>query len=312
MRWPEPRWIRVTTARAREEMKVVLNTAPTERACLMMADIEEGQHGDTGRVREWLSRAVNAPRDPVWTDGTYVSKTWAPISPATGEIDAFEWRVPMENIGGTPQAIDYASLADAPAKAAETNRCRPQMRTSGAEGHRLDCQACHRDADIKPMRAPVEKPVPRAVGARCIGHRQRQLLPTRLSLHPLQRIPGRIQWKRCRERSGHQRHSAAISNTAGFTAPGMSYDSAIGCGGTLLFSRSEQAKAVGNATRARPIMSIPSVHRKSLHRRKPHCHRSSTARRLPRLKAKQATPIKPPVKPEAAQYVSNRLQRHKT
>ena len=37
-----------------------------------MSEVEEAEHGDRGRVREWLARAVHAPRDPAWTaDGDH-------------------------------------------------------------------------------------------------------------------------------------------------------------------------------------------------------------------------------------------------
>ena len=75
--------------RARDAMKAVLHSSPTERASLLMADIEEAEHGDRGRVREWLARAVTAPRDHAWTAGGVTSEKWAPISPVTGELDAF-------------------------------------------------------------------------------------------------------------------------------------------------------------------------------------------------------------------------------
>ena len=70
----------------------------TNRACLLMARIEGEQHGDKGRVREWLARAVNAARDPVWTADGVVSEHWAPISPVTGQLDAFQWRVAVETM----------------------------------------------------------------------------------------------------------------------------------------------------------------------------------------------------------------------
>ena len=63
-----------------------------------MARIDGEQHGDRGRVREWLARAVTAPRDPAWTADGIVSDKWAPTSPVTGALDAFQWRVPVERI----------------------------------------------------------------------------------------------------------------------------------------------------------------------------------------------------------------------
>lgn len=84
---------------ARSALEPILTTKPTERACLLMADIEEGEHGDKGRMRDWLSRAVRAERDPTWVAGTHISDTWLPISPVTGDLDAFEWKVPVQQLG---------------------------------------------------------------------------------------------------------------------------------------------------------------------------------------------------------------------
>tara|TARA_R110002124_G_scaffold109676_5_gene262802 strand:- start:19952 stop:21316 length:1365 start_codon:yes stop_codon:yes gene_type:complete len=67
----------------------------TQGVASLMAEIEEGQNGDQGKAREWLARAVRAPRDPAWTADGMVSDEWEPISPVTGRLDAFEWKVPM-------------------------------------------------------------------------------------------------------------------------------------------------------------------------------------------------------------------------
>lgn len=75
---------------------------PTVRMCLLMADIEETQHGETGAVREWLSRATRAPRDPMWIADGIVTDTWAPASPVTGKLDAFQWEVPVERLTPPP------------------------------------------------------------------------------------------------------------------------------------------------------------------------------------------------------------------
>lgn len=97
---------------ARSELRAVFAERPSQRACLLMADLEEAEHGDRGRVREWLSRAVRAPRDPVWTADGVASEHWAPVSPASGRLDAFEWKVPIEAIGSTAgPLIDEALFA---------------------------------------------------------------------------------------------------------------------------------------------------------------------------------------------------------
>lgn len=96
-------------AAARAALQPFVEIAPTRAMCLLMAEIEEGQHGDQGKARAWLARAVGAPADPAWTADGVVSESWAPASPVTGRLDAFEWKVPVEartpvvQIGSDPE-----------------------------------------------------------------------------------------------------------------------------------------------------------------------------------------------------------------
>jgi HemY protein len=71
---------------------------PSQAVCLLMAEIEEGQSGDQGKAREWVNRAVRAPRDPVWTADGITAEDWEPVSPVSGKLDAFEWRVPTSAV----------------------------------------------------------------------------------------------------------------------------------------------------------------------------------------------------------------------
>lgn len=88
---------------ARAEAEAAIRIDRREGAYLLLADIEEAETGDEGKVRQWLAKAVRAPRDPVWVADGVVSERWAPLSPVTGKLDAFEWRAPTERIG---QLID--------------------------------------------------------------------------------------------------------------------------------------------------------------------------------------------------------------
>jgi HemY protein len=72
-----------------------LVVGPTRRVAALMAELEERQHGDTGRAREWMTRAMHARRDPAWTADGFVSDHWMPVSPLTGRLDAFEWKDPL-------------------------------------------------------------------------------------------------------------------------------------------------------------------------------------------------------------------------
>jgi len=81
--------------RAREVLTPVLTTRPTQRALVIMAELAEAETGDGARAREWMARALRAPRDPVWTADGMILEAWAPASPVTGRIDAVEWKVPV-------------------------------------------------------------------------------------------------------------------------------------------------------------------------------------------------------------------------
>ncbi len=96
---------------AREELAKALRQRPTQRVCMMMAELEEKDTGDAGRVREWLGRAVRAQRDEAWTADGVVAETWAPVSPVTGRLDAFEWRVPVASDSGVTE-LDGSDLAE--------------------------------------------------------------------------------------------------------------------------------------------------------------------------------------------------------
>lgn len=73
---------------------------PTQRACLLMAELEAAEHGDHGKAREWTIRALRAKRDPAWIADGYVSQEWLPVAPRSGRLDAFVWGLPEEMPAG--------------------------------------------------------------------------------------------------------------------------------------------------------------------------------------------------------------------
>jgi HemY protein len=97
---------------ARRSAMAAVEAEPRESVYLLLADIEEEATGEVGRVREWLARAIRAPRDPLWTADGFVSEHWAPISPVTGRLDAFQWKVPVERIGGEDSPLIEARAED--------------------------------------------------------------------------------------------------------------------------------------------------------------------------------------------------------
>lgn len=99
-------------AHARTTLKPLLAGGASVRACLLMAELEEAEHGATGRVREWLARATRAPRDAAWVADGLVSDQWLPISPISGRLDAFVWTVPPATLGSQGSHLDDDVLAD--------------------------------------------------------------------------------------------------------------------------------------------------------------------------------------------------------
>lgn len=99
--------------RAREALAPFV-AAPTQRMAMLMAEIERTEHGDSGRARSWMMRAVRAAHDPVWTADGYVSDRWRPVSPVSGRLDAFQWQTPLAALPSDKpvEAESESALAD--------------------------------------------------------------------------------------------------------------------------------------------------------------------------------------------------------
>jgi HemY protein len=120
---PRDREARLTVARAAIDARefsdarailepLVLET-PTARACVLMAELEDKEHGDAGLVRKWLARASYAPRDPAWVADGHVADAWSPVSPVTGKLDAFVWTTPPQSLESSVRAsIDADRFAE--------------------------------------------------------------------------------------------------------------------------------------------------------------------------------------------------------
>ncbi len=103
---------------ARSALKPLLK-GPTQRVAALMAEIEQHESGDEGRARESMARALRAPRDPAWTADGIVSERWMPVSPESGKLDAFQWKVPVSQIADERETIDVADAPIVPSPAAK-------------------------------------------------------------------------------------------------------------------------------------------------------------------------------------------------
>jgi len=129
-------------ATAREALKPLLKE-PTQRVAVMMGEIEQSESGDEGRAREWMSRALRAPRDPVWTADGFVSERWMPVSPVSGRLDAFQWKVPLAELADqrdviegdeAPGDVTPPSLAPPPVQPARGDAAAPSAAMIAATG----------------------------------------------------------------------------------------------------------------------------------------------------------------------------------
>jgi HemY protein len=121
---------------------------PTQRVAELMAEIEQRESGDEGRAREWMARALHAAKDPAWTADGFVSDRWMPVSLVSGRLDAFQWKVPLEELGAAREAIE----AGDPRAAVATNRS-PIPAAAPVEAEATD-----RAADPTPRDEPVASP----------------------------------------------------------------------------------------------------------------------------------------------------------
>jgi HemY protein len=155
-----------------------LTGAPTQRVAMLMAELEQAEHGDEGRAREWMARAVRAARDPAWTADGFISDRWLPVSPVTGRIDAFEWKVPLAQLGGPvieedalppPVAVAAGPVVTAAAPVPEPADVAPP---SGSEPPPLPAAAAeekplvHSGADDKAAAEPADAAAGAAAGPR--------------------------------------------------------------------------------------------------------------------------------------------------
>jgi HemY protein len=137
-------------------------SAPTQRVATLMAQIEDAEHGDQGRVREWMGRAMRAAGDPVWTADGVVSDRWLPVSP-NGRLDGYQWKLPLAELGLSRPVIEFAQAPAAapvepalPEPAALPEPVEEQPVRKVAKAAALKAAA----AKVKPASKPVEAVIP--------------------------------------------------------------------------------------------------------------------------------------------------------
>ncbi len=81
---------------ARLEMGDLASVDPTMRSLTIMAAIERGEGGDDQSIREILTEALSAQRDPQWVceNCGNISHEWEPVCVNCETIDSVSWKRP--------------------------------------------------------------------------------------------------------------------------------------------------------------------------------------------------------------------------
>ncbi len=132
-------------------------SAPTRRVAELMAELEEAEHGDTGKVREWMARAMRATSDPVWTADGVVSDRWLPVTP-NGRLDGFEWKAPLAELGVSRPVIEVA-----PPPAPEAAELEPAVIEAEP------AEPAPAKPTEQPAAKPAEKPAAKSAGKPAAG-----------------------------------------------------------------------------------------------------------------------------------------------
>jgi HemY protein len=84
--------------KALEALRDGADAPRSARVCRLWATLEESEHGDSAKAREWLARAAHAEPDRAWTCARCGAAhgNWEPVCRRCGAYDALEWRNPVE------------------------------------------------------------------------------------------------------------------------------------------------------------------------------------------------------------------------
>lgn len=89
---------------ARNYLDGLVGDRAPARACRLMAEIEESEHGNLAEARDWLVRATTAEADPTWVCGDCgnVADDWSAHCAKCGAFDGLAWQAPPHVLQAPP------------------------------------------------------------------------------------------------------------------------------------------------------------------------------------------------------------------
>ncbi|HYC05680.1 MAG TPA: heme biosynthesis HemY N-terminal domain-containing protein [Azospirillaceae bacterium] len=111
---------------ARAALERARAKAPTPRLYLLLAELEEAEHGDGPGVRQWLAKIAGAPADDTWvcSECGGPATAWSAVCGHCHAFDRLEWRTP--GLPPLPAPAPLPATVPAPVPAARTlSQARP-------------------------------------------------------------------------------------------------------------------------------------------------------------------------------------------
>ena len=109
---------------ARRYLTQAAGDQPSEPICRLMARLEEAEHGDGEKARDWLIKAARAPRGPAWTCEACgaEAEAWAPHCGNCDAFDTMAWRPPKRVGPGALTSAEPAPVEVIEAKANDNGK----------------------------------------------------------------------------------------------------------------------------------------------------------------------------------------------
>lgn len=97
---------------ARRCLTSLIAEDPTARSLSLMAAIERGAGADEAVVRDWLTRALSAPRGPQWIcdNCQHIHAAWTPVCNNCQAFDTLSWKRPPVTEVAMPNGTDMLPL----------------------------------------------------------------------------------------------------------------------------------------------------------------------------------------------------------
>jgi HemY protein len=100
---------------ARRALDDVATRVPTQRSLAILAAIARGEGADDTVVRDFIAKAIAAPRGPQWVcDKCHaIHDGWQPVCDNCGSFDTLSWTTPPATAAASPVLAELLPLMEA-------------------------------------------------------------------------------------------------------------------------------------------------------------------------------------------------------